>query len=59
MMILRRNLLLLPLLWFFKMPSEAVRRRNRAPDVGMMDGIAKKLVMTVCGVFVVAIYSFD
>eukprot|EP01084_Bolivina_argentea_P119589 212017_1 len=46
MMIIRNTLLLLPMLWFLNMPSEAVKRRNRAPDVGIMDRIAKKLAMT-------------
>ncbi len=56
MMIIRNTLLLLPMLWFLNMPSEAVKRRNRAPDVGIMDRIAKKLAMTVWNVFFVAIY---
>ncbi len=56
MMILRNTLLLLPMLWVLNMPSEAVKRRNRVPDVGIMDGIAKKLAMMVWNVLFVAIY---
>ncbi len=59
MMMLRNTLLLLPLLWFLNMPSEAVKRRIRALDVGMMDGIERKLTMKVWSVLIVDIYSCD
>ncbi len=55
MMIIRNTLLLLPMLWLLNMPSEAAKRRNRAPDVGIMDRIAKKLAITVWNDFVTAI----